>query len=130
MEEMKAILEKYFSQKDEIDTVILFGSFANGKFNEKSDVDIALHSCEELDFEKLAQMQTELSLLCGREIDLADLSKAEGVFLCQIMRGMKIKFTPKVFMKYQMKALFLREDFLPILERCRKERLRRFANGT
>ena len=80
MEEMKAILEKYFSQKD--------------------------------------------------EIDLADLSKAEGVFLCQIMRGTKIKFAPKVFMKYQMKALFLREDFLPILERCRKERLRRFANGT
>lgn len=130
MEEMKAILEKYFSQKDEIDTVILFGSFANGNFNEKSDVDIALHSCEELDFEKLARMQTELSLLCGREIDLADLSKAEGVFLCQIMRGKKIKFERKIFLEYQMKALFLREDFLPILERCRKEKLRRFANGT
>lgn len=122
-------MEKYFSQKDEIDTVILFGSFAKGNFNEKSDVDIAIHSREELDFEKLARMRTELSLLCGREIDLADLSKAEGVFLCQIMRGKRIKFDREIFMKYQMKALFLREDFLPILERCRKEKLRRFANG-
>jgi len=129
MEEIRAILEKYFSQKDEIDTVILFGSFAKGNFNEKSDVDIAIHSREELDFEKLARMRTELSLLCGREIDLADLSKAEGVFLCQIMRGKRIKFDREIFMKYQMKALFLREDFLPILERCRKEKLRRFANG-
>lgn len=122
-------MEKYFSQKDEIDTVILFGSFAKGNFNEKSDVDIAIHSREELDFEKLARMRTELSLLCGREIDLADLSKAEGVFLCQIMRGKRIKFDREIFMKYQMKAFFLREDFLPILERCRKEKLRRFANG-
>ena len=129
MEEIRAILEKYFSQESEIDTAILFGSFANGTFNEKSDVDIAIHSCEELDFEKLARMRTELSLLCGREIDLADLSKAEGVFLCQIMRGKRIKFDLEIFMKYQMKALFLREDFLPILERCRKEKLRRFANG-
>lgn len=129
MEEIRAILEKYFSQKDEIDTVILFGSFAKGNFNEKSDVDIAIHSREELDFEKLARMRTELSLLCGREIDLADLSKAEGVFLCQIMRGKRIKFDREIFMKYQMKAFFLREDFLPILERCRKEKLRRFANG-
>ena len=30
-------------------------------------------------------MQVELSLLCKREVDVADLSKAEGLFLHQIM---------------------------------------------
>lgn len=46
MNEAEEILQKiqdYFSQKSEIDTVLLFGSFAKGTFNEHSDVDIAIH---------------------------------------------------------------------------------------
>ena len=47
--------------------------------------------------------------------DIADLSKAEGLFLHQIMTtGERIKFNHDVFHKSIMKALYFYEDFLPI----------------
>lgn len=128
--QIELILSEYFSHKEKIDNVILFGSFGKNTFNEKSDVDIAIHSKSELDFLQMVEIQNDLSLLCKREIDLADLSKAEGVFLYQIMTtGKRIKTDSNVFVRYLMKALCLKEDFLPIIERSRKEKLRRFING-
>lgn len=53
-EEIQQKIKDYFSQKSEIDTVLIFGSFAKGTFNQYSDVDIAIHSDSELDYEKLA----------------------------------------------------------------------------
>ncbi len=133
MDESEAIqikLTEYFSQKNDIDTVLLFGSFAKGTYNEHSDIDLAIHSSNPLDYETLAKIQTELSLLCKREIDLADLSKADGIFLYQIMTtGLKIKIKAEVFVKYLTKALCFKEDFLPVIEYSRCEKIRRFVNG-
>ena len=129
-EEIQQKIKDYFSQKTEIDTVLLFVSFSKCTFNQYSDVDIAIHSDSELDYEKLATIQTELSLLLHREIDLADLSNAEGIFLYQIMTtGVKIKIKPTVFVTYLTKALCFKEDFMPVIERFRKEKIRRFVNG-
>lgn len=128
--QIKKKLSDYFSQKKEIDTVILFGSFAKGTFNSNSDIDIAIHSESELDYSELSSIQTDLALLCHREIDLANLSDAEGIFLYQIMTtGIKIKINRTVFVKYLSKALCFKEDFLPTIEYARKEKIRRFVNG-
>lgn len=128
--ELKMKLEEYFKEQPEIDAAILFGSFASGKFNPKSDIDIAVHSKTELSYDALAEMQIALSLLCKREIDIADLSKAEGLFLYKIMTtGERIKFDHNVFHKYLMKALYFYEDFLPIQRACREEKIKRMING-
>ena len=129
-EKVKRTLEEYFSQRNDIDTVLLFGSFAKGTDNKRSDIDIAVHSNRPLDYEALASMQTDLALLCRREIDLADLSKAEGIFLYQIMTtGIKIKVSRTVFVNHLTKALCFREDFLPTIRYMNKEKIRRFING-
>ena len=129
-EDIQSKLTEYFSQKANIDTVLLFGSFAKGTYNEHSDIDIAIHSSDSLEYEDLAKIQTELSLLCKREIDLTDLSKAEGIFLYQIMTtGIKIKIKATVFVKYLTEALCFKEDFLPVIEYSRREKIRRFVNG-
>lgn len=49
---IKNLLKDYFSKKSDIDTVLLFGSFAKGSYNSHSDVDIAIHSHLPLDYEK------------------------------------------------------------------------------
>ena len=129
-EDIQLKLTEYFSQKADIDTVLLFGSFAKGTYNEHSDIDIAIHSSDSLEYETLVKIQTELSLLCKREIDLTDLSKAEGIFLYQIMtRGVKIKIKATVFVKYLTEALCFKEDFLPVIEYSHREKIRRFVNG-
>ncbi|MBQ9281570.1 MAG: nucleotidyltransferase domain-containing protein [Treponema sp.] len=56
-EQVKQKIQNYFSQKDEIDTVLLFGSFAKGTFNSHSDIDIALHSKNSLGYEELSKIQ-------------------------------------------------------------------------
>lgn len=128
--EIRRKLADYFSEKSDVDTVLLFGSFAKGTANAQSDIDIAIHSNKELGYEELSQIQTDLSLLCRREIDLADLSLAEGLFLYQIMTsGVKIKIDPNVFVRYLTKALCFKEDFMPVIERFQKEKIRRFLNG-
>ena len=127
---IKIQLQDYFSQKDEIDTVLLFGSFAKGTFNARSDIDIAIHSKNPLEYEQLAKIQTDLALICKREIDLADLSKAEGIFLYQIMTtGIKIKISKTVFVRYLVKALCFKEDFLPTIKYMNSQKIKRFVNG-
>ena len=129
-QEIITLVKNYFSQQADIDTVILFGSFANNTFNEHSDIDLAIHSDKTLDYERLSSIQTELALLTHKEIDLADLSKAEGIFLYQIMTtGYKIKLNKSIFVRYLIKALCFKEDFLPVIEYSRKEKIRRFVNG-
>ena len=128
--DIQSKIEKYFSEKDDIDTVLLFGSFANGTFTSYSDIDIAIHSFYKLDYDKLSKIQTDLALLCKREIDLVDLKKAEGIFLYQIMTtGKKIKIDNTIFVNHLVKALCFREDFLPIIKRSQEEKIRRFING-
>jgi predicted nucleotidyltransferase len=123
-------ITEYFAHLQKIDTVLLFGSFAKNTFTSKSDVDIAIHSKNPITIENLVSMQTDLSDICRREIDLVDLSKAEGIFLHQIVTtGIKIKIDSNVFHHYLMKALYFYEDFLPILRSVQKEKIRRFING-
>lgn len=54
--EIKNKLIDYFSQKPEIDTVIIFGSFAKGTFNDNSDIDIAIHSTRKLNYKDLSSL--------------------------------------------------------------------------
>ena len=107
-----------------------FGSFASGRFRPGSDVDVAVHSKSPLSPEALADLRTDLSVLCRREVDLADLSRAEGMFLLQIMtKGERVKFDHAVYHRYVMKALGYREDFLPIQRACWDESVRRLIDG-
>ncbi len=123
-------LKDYFSHDDDIEMVLLYGSVAKGTFNPKSDIDIALYSKRELTFDALVKIQTELALMFDREIDIADLKKAEGTFLYQIMTtAVKIKYEENIYVRYAMKALYFYEDFLPILRRTQEEKLRRMLNG-
>ena len=90
----------------------------------------AIHSKSPLSYDTMAEIQVALSLLCHREVDVADLARAEGLFLHQIMtKGERVKFNHDVFHKYIMKALYFYEDYLPIQRACRAEAIRRMFHG-
>lgn len=75
------ILHDYFEDK-QVKLVLLFGSFAKGVQNFNSDVDIAVLSSSEFDFEST---RTELIQLLGREVDLIDLDSVNVVLKKQIV---------------------------------------------
>ena len=70
--------------------VFVFGSIANGKFNENSDIDIAVKGINEKDFYRIAGI---LMFELENEIDLIDLDDKENRFsqmLLKIGRFVKV----------------------------------------
>lgn len=67
--EIRAYCKELFEQNNRIVEIIIIGSFVNGGFNKKSDIDIVL--CFNPDYEKLADTKNEMSRLlniCGSTI--------------------------------------------------------------
>ena len=63
--------------------IFIFGSIANGKFNENSDIDIAVKGLNEKDFYKVASI---LMFELENEIDLIDLDDKQNRFSQMLLR--------------------------------------------
>lgn len=63
--------------------VFIFGSIANGKFNEKSDIDIAVTGLEAKEFYKIASI---IMFELENEIDLIDLDDKENRFSQMLLK--------------------------------------------
>lgn len=63
--------------------VFIFGSIANGKFNENSDIDIAVKGLNESDFYKVASI---LMFELENEFDLIDLDDKENRFSQMLLK--------------------------------------------
>ena len=122
-------LTNFFSQKPQFDTILLFGSFADGKNRPDSDADIAVHTDKRLSPDEILDMQTELTLLLHIDVDLVDLRQCEGVFLHEIMcNNIRIRYNHDTYHYYLMKSLIFIEDEYPIIRRLQREKLRRYLN--
>ncbi len=64
--------------------VFIFGSIVNGKFNENSDIDIAVKGLNEADFYRVASM---LMFELNNEIDLIDLDDTENRFSQMLLKA-------------------------------------------
>ena len=63
--------------------VFIFGSIANGKFNENSDIDIAVKGLDEKDFYRVASI---LMFELENEFDLIDLDDKENSFSQMLLK--------------------------------------------
>lgn len=64
--------------------VFIFGSIANGKFNENSDIDIAVRGLNDKDFYKVSGI---LMFELENEIDLIDLDDKENRFSQMLLKA-------------------------------------------
>ena len=71
-----------FLNKDDISTMLTFGSFNNDNFSEQSDIDIAIIGKHKVDLEEILEIELFLGRLLKREIDVIDLrSRSLNLFL-------------------------------------------------
>ncbi|MGM0509383.1 MAG: type VII toxin-antitoxin system MntA family adenylyltransferase antitoxin [Fusobacteriota bacterium] len=68
-----------------IDFIYIFGSYAQGKNREDSDLDIAFYSNEKYDEYKLFLIKNELSKKLKKEIDLVQLKESSTVFQKEVI---------------------------------------------
>jgi len=82
MDKLKSEEVMNFLNKDNISTVLTFGSFNNDNFSEESDIDIAIIGKHKIDLEEILEIELFLGRLIKREIDVIDLkSRSLNLFL-------------------------------------------------
>ena len=79
-------LNNFTSSHNNIIAVYLFGSVATGKMRQSSDIDIAVMSMCDIDGLKRVEMETELSNLLHRDVDLVIFHQAGVLLQHQILK--------------------------------------------
>jgi predicted nucleotidyltransferase len=115
----------------DIRLAILFGSQASGKSHAGSDADVAVALDGEMSPVRRGELSARLSAALGCEVDVADLRKAQGEFLAQIVLGSEVavKRDASLLAELAIRALAYREDMRPMVLRALKDKVRRSLNG-
>ena len=112
-------------QKYEVKILLLFGSEVDGRTHKESDVDVAFLG-KKLSFEELAQFNTELQKVFGREkIDTVSLLPLNPLILKRIFDNHQVLYLKDRFLyhtlssyaiKSYLETKFLRENLKKRLE--------------
>jgi len=96
LKEIQQSLIKELQDDANIEFAYLFGSFADGSFNDRSDVDLALY-LKKVDFDTQLKISFELSKVLKKDVDLVVLNKAKNLYLLDdiIQKGIVIKDSDK-----------------------------------
>lgn len=87
---------KKIGKKHKLKMILLHGSYAIGKQSVGSDLDVAILGKDEIGFDKLLEISSELSRIFkntkNRELDVKSLHKANPLFLYQVMNNSKLLY--------------------------------------
>jgi len=121
--------------KDEsYDFILLFGSFADGKNHERSDVDIGICARTPLELKTLGYHTAMLETKLGRPVDLIDLHeiyKKNPLLAFEILS----RHTPlsirdeERYIRFKTMAQLYYLDHKPLIEANRRQLLRRIEEG-
>jgi len=119
---LRMILKKFFKKAE---GVWLFGSYADGTYNENSDIDIAVLFKERKTPLEIFKMKENLEIMLKKDIDLVNLADINDVFAYEIVtKGKSLKkteFADNYEYRIWLRYLDLQDD--------RKEIIKEFING-
>ncbi|MCC6275082.1 MAG: nucleotidyltransferase domain-containing protein [Leptospiraceae bacterium] len=93
IESISFVLKEYFSGFDFINFALVFGSFANGKENTLSDIDIGIHTTRDLELLELGKLVVDIENQTGIRADLSILNnsyKNNPSFAYQVVTNCKL----------------------------------------
>lgn len=127
---LESSLKKFFQEKKSVQVAILFGSYANGKNTDNSDVDLAVQLPTPLNAQEKYALIFELREITGLDVDLIDLRTAGQPILGQIFKHpVRLKGSDSDFAELTITNVNTTQDFMPYIERMQKERRDNFLNG-
>lgn len=92
LDEILRSLKKFLEKDPNILFALVFGSAAEGKLRNDSDIDVAVYIKKLLNPLEYLKLATELSEMIKREIHLVVLNEASPLLRHQIMKNNKILF--------------------------------------
>ena len=109
---------------------VLFGSFAKGRGQNHSDIDLAIELDKQMTAETKLQLLQSLGEITDRNIDLVDLKTVGEPLLNQIiLHGKQLKGNQQQFVNLSIKNVNMMQDFSPYIERTLKERRKRLLQN-
>jgi predicted nucleotidyltransferase len=121
-EKLVSILKEFFK---EAEGIWLFGSYADGTYNEHSDIDIAVLFKNKKTPVEIYKLKENLEVLLKKDVDLVNLADVNDVFAYEIVtKGKNIKktkFADDYEYRIWLRYLDLQDD--------RKEIIKEFING-
>jgi uncharacterized protein len=108
----------------------LFGSEARGASTARSDIDLAVLLRRAASPTELLEVQTELALRWGRDVDLVDLSRASPLLALQVLRHGRLIANPDPSARVRlMTSLPSRLEDLRIVRAPSERRMRERLHG-
>lgn len=101
-----------------VHTAILYGSILDGRFGEHSDVDLAVAGDAELTYDELVEMSETLGRLVGREVQIRDLRRLQGLILREVLtQGTTLRGDDSEFLGRRIADMLdFTEDWLPAVQ--------------
>ncbi|MDR0310910.1 MAG: nucleotidyltransferase domain-containing protein [Acidobacteriota bacterium] len=130
-EELIERCRETLSRTPGIRLAMIYGFAVTGRMRPDSDVDVAVLYENGLNLDERLSLIDRLSSACRREIDLTDLHEIGGEILRQILcKGrVLIKADSAAYYRLAQRMIYNEADFMPLIRRAQKERLRRFLDG-
>jgi len=95
----------------------LFGSFAKGRGQNHSDIDLAIELDKQMTAETKLQLLQSLGEITDRSIDLVDLKTVGEPLLNQIiLYGKQLKGSQQQLINLSIKNVNMMQDFVPYIE--------------
>jgi len=93
----------------EIAAIYLFGSYATGHSRPKSDIDLGILFVEDVDGFARVNMETEVSNLLSKDVDLIDMRKSSPFLRHQIYKYGKTIYQSEDDFPFQFRADSIRD---------------------
>lgn len=130
MEEIEKDLQTIINiLKDETSCtdIVIFGSFALGTQNSKSDIDIAIRTDKEISKKDIFELSNKLSDILKRDIDLVDLKQIQDGFRYEILINGETIYT-KDATNFEYYKLDMYREYLELNE-SRQDIIRKMKEG-
>ncbi len=118
----------------EIELAILYGSQASGNARGDSDIDLAVarDARTQLEAERLVEFSLEATRATGKEVQVRDLARADGLFLKQVLTTGRVLVCrrPAVRAELIIRMLDFDADILPNVRMIRRRNRERFLAGS
>ena len=97
------LLEQKLKEIPNVEFGYLFGSYSDGSFHDRSDVDIALF-LDDYSFDEQLSVSFELSRVLQKDVDLVVLNSVKNLYLLDdiLQKGILIKDS-KIRVEYELK---------------------------
>ncbi|WP_425801306.1 nucleotidyltransferase domain-containing protein [Desulfitobacterium sp. Sab5] len=106
--------------------IILFGSYAKGRANEESDIDIAFLTDQKIEEYQSFCIAQKLAELLGKDVDCVNLQSASTVFQVQVIGHGRVLFCKDetrrkyYFLRTYKEYALLNEERAPILKKIKE----------